>query len=83
MRFSGQRTRPRVLRWAPRPTLVDEPGGLRRGAENGTRGRVRSPEYLCSTHRIYSHHLKKRNAANVAMIDAIAVANAEVHADFK
>src|SRR5437870_2535924 len=37
MRFSGERTRPRVPRWAPRPTFFDKPGSFRRGAENGTR----------------------------------------------
>src|SRR4051794_2814625 len=46
---SGERTRPRVLAMTPSSsrTLSED---FRRGAENGTRGRVRSPE-LCSRSR--------------------------------
>ena len=40
---SGERTRPRVLRWAARPTLFDKLGSFRRGAENDTRG-ARAPQ---------------------------------------
>ena len=36
--MSGERMRPRVLRWAPRPMLFDKLGSFWRGAENGTRG---------------------------------------------
>src|SRR4029077_6764314 len=54
---------------------------FRRGAEKCGRG-ARAPRNFADLVSPFRHE-KNANARRVAMIDAIAVANAEVHADFR
>ena len=69
-----------MLRWAPRPTLF---GKRKVFGEAPKRHAARALPRHCKLRSLISRHEKNANATSVAIIDAIAVANAELHADFK